>query len=204
MQIEKDADAKSWSLYSEAMKYFSRNRQTPQKQIFDVVTLTSKFGFGEGYGLKSPNGLYVCRLQADGNLVVYGPRNVPIWQTETYGKACPPFHVIASPNRDSFLVGGYTFTPKSFQPIWTVLWQSAPYKVPGEMDGFYLVGSPTSNTLASAIALQLVLTDFGQLQAKLMFLNQHPIVIWGSALPPGWGIETTTIDSTTVLLPART
>lgn len=185
MQMEKDTEAKSWSLYSEALKYFARGRSTYPKQLFDSVTLTQKFGLGEGYGLKSPNGQYVCRLQADGNLVVYGPRNVAIWQSRSYDKACPPFWLVSSANRDSILVGGYYFTPTSYQPIWTTIWQSTPCRVPGELDGFYLVGSPTSNTFASAIALQLNLTDWGQLQAKLMFRDKHPLVIWQSVLPPG-------------------
>lgn len=204
MQLEKDADAKSWSLYSEALKYFSRNRKTYPNKLFDSIILTQKAGLGEGYGLKSPNGQYVCRLQGDGNLVVYAPGNVAIWQSYSYGKACPPFWLVCSANRDSILVGGYTFTPHSYVPIWTTIWQSTPYKVPGELDGFYLVGSPTSNALAGAIASQVTLTDWGQLQVKLMFRDKHPLVIWQSALPPGWWppIETTTIESTTTTLPA--
>ena len=87
----------------------------------------------------------------------------------------------------------------SYRPAWTVIWQTPAFKVPGELDGFYLVGSPTSQILAHVTEAHMTLSNDGVLTASLAFNDNRPeIVLWESPLPPILGVE---ISSTTTTLP---
>lgn len=156
-------------------------------------------GLGEASGLRSPDGRFVFRVQGDGNLVVYAPDNVLIWQSHSSGKACPPFWLICSAERYALLLQGYTFLPQGNAPILTTIWQTVPYRVPTIPGVFYFV-DPTWSLIQQSDALRLVLTDAGELQAQLTFADLRPqVVIWSS---PGHPITTQPIYSTTTTLPA--
>lgn len=208
MQLERDAEAKAWSLYSDALKWFSRSRQTVPGMLYTVMGLHPHDGsagrplvygnFREGEGLVSSDGRFVFRIQADGNLVVYAPGNIPVWQSHSYGTACPPFRLVSSRTRDAVVLTGYTFEAPSHEPILSSIWQSPPFRTAGSNSGGFIFVDTAATWLRIAIGLDLVLSNHGQLQARLTFSNRQPLVIWESPLAQ---IITETIQSTTVLLP---
>jgi hypothetical protein len=190
LPLEKDAEAKSWSLYAEAFKWFSRGRTTPLGTLYPGVRLDLPMTLQEGMGLQSPDGRYVFRVQSDGNLVIYAPGNKPVWQSYTSGKACPPFKLTST---DSLRLNAYTFQAfdEGFTPLETTIWRTTPYKTPG----YYLI-----DPFWQSNAMILVVTNWGQLQVQLTYADRRePTVIWTTAMAP---FIPETIESTTVILPA--
>jgi hypothetical protein len=61
--------------------------------------------------LTSANGRYKLVLQSDGNLVLYGPRNRPLWSSNTQGKAIEKCIMQRDGNLVLYLYNG--------QPVWT-------------------------------------------------------------------------------------
>lgn len=205
IQLERDADAKAWSLYSEALKYFSRSRPTTPGTLYRGVVLKPASatdvarGLGEGSGLVSQDGRFVLRVQSDGNIVIYAPDNLPIWKSNSAGKACPPYWLVCTPERDSMKLQGYTFKADSIEPILTTIWQTVEYRVP-PIPGVYYFVDPTWSLIQQCQYLHIVLTDAGELQSQLKFADGRPdVVTWKTGAHP---ITTQVIESTATTLPA--
>ncbi len=94
-----------------------------------------KLGMGEelkrGDYLKSANGRYRLILQRDGNLVLYGPRNQPLWSTNTQGNPVEKCIMQTDGNLVLYLPNG--------QPIWNSNTQRYPGSFLWLQDGGILV-----------------------------------------------------------------
>lgn len=71
----------------------------------------------EGEYLTSSNGQYQLILQADGNLVMYGPGHSVIWHTQTNGTGQPPFRLVAQADRNMVLY--HTPSDAGNPALWT-------------------------------------------------------------------------------------
>ena len=101
--LERQADAKADALLNIVLTGYTRqhptyilplsahgsDKSTIQLDIF--INNTTVPGFINGTSIHSPNEQYRCIVQGDGNLVVYGPSNRIIWQSNTTARANPPF-----------------------------------------------------------------------------------------------------------------
>ena len=217
IQLERDADAKADSLLNLTASYFSRGLPTPRQHAFQWHSLVSENNAQDltekhpyptaGINVISQNGRYVFTVQGDGNLTIHiTENNTLIWESRTAGKACPPFYLCRTEDRNQLILGGWHFNPKDQTAVWTRIWQTPLFTLSntGNNGGFYLVDPALKYTAGSDVGLHV--TDDGVLSARLARNGMlvvdgysRPVAIWESPAP---GITTQVIVPITTTLPA--
>jgi len=92
--------------------------------------------------LKSANGKYRLILQRDGNLVLYGPRNQPMWSTNTQGIPVERCIMQRDGNLVLYVPGG--------QPAWNTGTQQSPGSfLYLQDDGNLVIYGPVWNSLTA-------------------------------------------------------
>lgn len=78
----------------------AKDRPTPSGINLGSRIKTDGQTMAEGDYLQSDNGLYRFICQGDGNVVLYGPGNIVVWQSHTDGRGYPPFRIVAQADRN--------------------------------------------------------------------------------------------------------
>lgn len=159
IQMEKDAEAKAVSLIGYALDGFSRIQRTvpwaskpgPRVSINGDSSNVAMYATLAGLWLQSSNKMWDFFVQGDGNMVIYATGHHVAWQSETPGKAFPPYWLAPTPEHDQILFGGWQHIPRNgeleTEPVTT--FTTAKYLQP-----FYLAGSATSAVMLASRSVQ--------------------------------------------------